>query len=314
MTTRIINNDIIFSVLEATQRAAIASFDWIGRGNNESADRAAVNAMRSAFNQIDFQGNIVIGEGERDKAPMLYIAEKIGLNNSIGPEIDIAVDPLEGTNICAEFGYNAISVATITHKGGLLHAPDLYMKKIAIADHSDTNIIDIDKSVAINLNNLAEVRGCKVSDLTVTVLRRERHKDLIAEIRDIGAKIKFIDDGDICAIMELHEGLSDMYIGIGGAPEGVIAASILKCMGGEMYGKLIFKDDADIKRSAAMGISDVKKIYNIDDMVSSYPVFIASGVTDGSLFDGVVKDGDVGHRVNSKIISPDFYHEITSTI
>ena len=254
--------------------------------------------MRTVLNSMEINGTIVIGEGERDEAPMLYIGEKVGTGS--GPEIDIAVDPLEGTTICAHYKQGAMSVLAATKKGNFLHAPDVYMEKIAVVPEG---VVSLKNSVEENLNNLAKAIGCKVSDLIVTVLKRERHDELIAKIRKAGAKIKLIDDGDIAAIVSLINGNHDMYIGTGGAPEGVLAAAALSSIGGQIEGRLIFDTDQLKERAKNLNITDPEKIYTVKDMAKSESVFIATGVTNGEFVDGVKFGQDIC-LTNSLIILP----------
>jgi fructose-1,6-bisphosphatase II / sedoheptulose-1,7-bisphosphatase len=279
-------NNLVFKVNEATEAAAIACVDWIGRGDNNAADQAAVNAMRNALGNLPIDGEVVIGEGERDKAPMLYIGEKI---NGGDLQIDIAVDPLEGTNLCANNKENAIAVVAIGPKNTLLKAPDTYMRKIAVGINSDKKIIDINVSTKENIQSLAGFKNCAQDELKAIVLKRERHADIIAELRELGVRVQLIDDGDILGVIATTTAAADLYIGTGGAPEGVIAASALKCLGGQMQCQLVFENDAQIQRAATMGIKDPDRVYNINDMVKDDVIFCATGVTDGVLLKGVKK-------------------------
>lgn len=283
-----------------SRAAAIACFHWIGRGDEKAADAAAVNAMRQAFNQIAASGTVVIGEGERDKAPMLYIGEKLGRG---GMEIDIAVDPLEGTTLCAHALDNAVSVLAIAETGSMLHAPDVYMAKIAVGPGLPTGVIDLDASCAENLHSLAQAKKCKPEELCVTILNRPRHQQLIAEIRDVGAQIKLIHDGDVMGVIEiaLPDAQTDMYIGIGGAPEGVLAAAALKCLGGQMQTRILFDDDIQRTRAHKMGIVDLGRKYYINDMVGSDVLFAVTGVTNGLLHG--VKATREGFSTHSLIMS-----------
>jgi fructose-1,6-bisphosphatase class II len=280
----------LFDILKVTENAAIACYDWIGKGDEIAADNAAVYVMRKELNALAISGRIVIGEGERDEAPMLYIDEKVG---SSGDNIDIAVDPLEGTSICAKAGGGAMSVMAFSANGGFLNAPDIYMQKIAVGPGLPKNIIDINLSVKENLLNLALFRKCRCEELTLMTLNRERHQFMIEEVRSLGAKVKLISDGDIYAVIAAadHNNEVDMYAGIGGAPEGVLAAAALKCIGGQMQTKLLFKnnDTEQINRAKKMGISNPNKIYTVDDLAKSDVIFSATGVTDGLLLNGVKK-------------------------
>ena len=248
-------------IIEVVEKAAIACYDWIGKGQEKLADQAAVTSMRSSLNQIDFNGKIVIGEGERDEAPMLYIGEKVGKNND-GLEVDIALDPLEGTTICAEGAQNSLAVIAFANKGGFLHAPDVYMDKIAVGPNLPHGIVDLDNSPRVNLANLAKAKKCDISDLTVLILKRDRHQELIAKVREAKARVKLISDGDVAAVIACADAATkiDIYMGIGGAPEGVLAAAALRVVGGQMMGRLIFdNNEKQIIRAKEMAITDLKK-------------------------------------------------------
>ncbi len=273
--------------VRVTEHAAIASAKHIGRGDEKAADKAAVDSMRSSLDFIDIDGTIVIGEGERDQAPMLYIGEKVGSGK--GQKVDIAVDPLEGTTICAQGGSNSISVMAIADHGHFLHAPDTYMDKIAVGPKAKGSI-DLNLGVSENLHRIAEALNRYVEDLTVVILNRERHQNLIKEVRDTGARIKLIQDGDISgAIATAKEETGvDVLMGIGGAPEGVISAAALRCIGGDIQGKLSFRSDEEKKRAKKMGIEDFDKIYNINELASGDVIFAATGVTSGEYLPGVV--------------------------
>jgi fructose-1,6-bisphosphatase II / sedoheptulose-1,7-bisphosphatase len=279
-------------IARVTEAAAIASAHWRGRGNKNEADGAAVKAMREELAKVNFRGKVVIGEGEMDEAPMLYIGEELGTGH--GPEVDIAVDPLEGTTICAEAEPNALAVIAIAERGGLLHAPDMYMDKIAIGPGYPDNLIDIDASPADNIRKLAKAKGVGVERITVCMLGRPRHEDLLKQVRASGASVRLIRDGDIAGVIwttDPDKSGIDMYLGSGGAPEGVLAAAALRCIGGQMQGRL--KPDrgaegqAQIARAHAMGIKDIKRVYTMQEMASGDAIFSATGVTDGSLLDGV---------------------------
>ena len=276
----------LLKIAQSTQEAAIACYSFIGKGNEKLADKAAVDAMRTYLNSIDFKARIVIGEGERDEAPMLYIGEELG-KSSGAIQYDIAVDPLEGTTICANAMPGALAVLAITEFGGMLHAPDVYMDKIAAI----APVIDLDDSIATNLKNLALYNKLDISDLSVIILNRPRHKEIIAKVRELGAKIKLIDDGDVAAVIEVATGKADLYLGIGGAPEGVLAAAALKSLGGQMMGRLIFKDEAEKAKAHKLNIQDLNKKYQLNELVSKDAVFCASGVTSGPLLEGVKKQG-----------------------
>lgn len=279
--------ELTMEFARVTEAAALASARWVGRGDKEAADDAAVQAMRSVFDTIRMQGTVVIGEGEMDEAPMLYIGEKVGSGEA--PELDVAVDPLEGTNIVAKGLAGAIAVIAIAKKGGLLHAPDMYMDKIAVGPEAKGRI-HLDAPVKENLVNVAQALGKSMDDLTVVILDRERHDKIIHEVREAGARIRLITDGDVspavaCAI----EGTGvDIMMGIGGAPEGVLAAAALRCLGGEMQGRLWPENDADILRAQKLGLSDINKLLTMEDLVCSDDVFFAAtGITEGPLLRGV---------------------------
>jgi len=279
-------NNLFFKASIATEAAAVACADWIGKGDNNGADQAAVNAMRKALRTLPIDGEVVIGEGERDKAPMLYIGEKI---NGGDLPVDIAIDPLEGTNLCANGVGNAITVMAIGQKNTLLKAPDVYMNKIAIGISSDKKIIDINASIKDNVQSLAKFKKCAQSELKAVVLKRKRHSYIIAELRQLGVRVQLIDDGDILGVIATTTSEADLYMGIGGAPEGVLAAAALKCLGGQMQCKLIFEHEKQIQRAVIMGIKEPSTVYHINDMVKGDVVFCATGVTDGILLRGVKK-------------------------
>lgn len=279
--------ELTMEFARVTEAAALASARWVGRGNKEAADDAAVQAMRSVFDTIHMSGTVVIGEGEMDEAPMLYIGERVGSGES--PELDVAVDPLEGTISVAKGLAGAIAVVAISKKGGLLHAPDMYMDKIAVGPQAKGRI-HLDAPIRENLSNVAQALGKSMDDLTIVILDRPRHHKMIQEIRELGARIRLITDGDVspavaCAI----EGTGiDIMMGVGGAPEGVLAAAALRCLGGEMQGRLWPENDVDIERAKALGIKDVNKLLTLDDLVCSDDVFFAAtGITEGPLLRGV---------------------------
>jgi fructose-1,6-bisphosphatase class II len=273
--------------VRVTEHAAIASAKHIGRGDEKAADKAAVDSMRGSLDLVDIDATIVIGEGERDEAPMLYIGEKVGTGK--GQKVDIAVDPLEGTTICAQGGPNSISVMAIADHGNFLHAPDTYMDKIAVGPKAK-GVIDLNLSPTKNLQRIGEALNRYIEDLTVVVLNRDRHKDLIKEVRSTGARIKLIQDGDISgAIAATKEDSGvDVLMGIGGAPEGVISAAALRCIGGDMQGRLVFRNDDEKNRAKKMGIEDFNKIYSINELASGDVIFAATGVTSGEYLPGVV--------------------------
>jgi fructose-1,6-bisphosphatase II len=282
------DRNLALEVVRVTEAAALASARLMGRGDEKAADQAAVDSMRNALNSMNMCGTVVIGEGERDEAPMLYIGEKVGSACQFGAEIDIALDPLEGTTITATGGPNALSVIAIAGKGNFLHAPDTYMEKIAVGPKAK-GAIDITKSPTENLKDIAKALRVYVEDMTVVVLNRPRHQKLIEEVRAAGARIKLIPDGDVsAAIASAIEGSGvDVLMGIGGAPEGVIAAAALKCIGGDMQGVLRPRNDGEIERARKMGIADINRVYGIEDLAKGEVMFAATGVTDGDLLKGV---------------------------
>ena len=270
-----------------TERAAVAAAWLRGRGDEKAADQAAVDAMRSELSKLAIDGTIVIGEGERDAAPMLYIGEKVGIG---GPVVDIALDPLEGTTICAKNLPNALTVIAIATKGSLLNAPDVYMEKIAIGPGYPEGVVSLTKSSAENIRALAQAKGVPVGQITACILDRPRHASLIEEIRDVGASIRLIGDGDVAGVIHTadpEETGIDIYLGIGGAPEGVLAAAALRCTGGQMEGRLQLNTNEKRARAEAMGVTDPYRIYRLDDLASGDVIFAATGVTDGNLLDGV---------------------------
>ncbi len=286
-------NDRMLSLglARVSEAAAHASAKLIGRGDEKAADQAAVNAMRDQLNRLDIRGVVVIGEGERDEAPMLYIGEEVGSGN--GPEVDIALDPLEGTTLTAKDMPNALTVIAMAPRGTLLHAPDVYMDKLAIGPGFPTDIVSLDMSPADRVGALAKARNCKPQDITVCILERPRHEDMIAEVRQTGAAIRLITDGDVAGVIHTAEAEMtgiDMYMGSGGAPEGVLAASALKCMGGQMWGRLQFRNNDERDRAAKAGITDLDRIYSRDEMVTADVIFAATGVTNGSIVAGVKRE------------------------
>jgi len=283
----VLDRVLVLEMVRVTEAAAIAASKLIGRGDEKAADAAAVEAMRAALNELDFEGTIVIGEGERDEAPMLYIGEKVG--KGIGPKIDIALDPLEGTTITAKAGPNALAVLAIAEEGGLLNAPDVYMDKIAIGPDYPEGTIDLTKSPTENVKAVAAAKGCEPGDLIVCVLDRPRHQALIAELRALGCGIQLIPDGDVAGVIATADpdtGI-DIYMGSGGAPEGVLAAAALRCVGGQIQAKLIFRNDDERARAKRWGITNLDRIYKLEDLAQGDVIFAATGVTDGSLLQGV---------------------------
>ena len=284
-----------------SEAAAIACAPLIGRGDEKAADQAAVDAMRTQLNKLDISGVVVIGEGERDEAPMLFIGEEVG--NGTGPGVDIALDPLEGTTLTAKDMPNALAVIAMGPRGSMLHAPDTYMDKLAIGPGYAEGVVSLDMSPRERVEALAKTKGCAPSDITVCVLERPRHEAAIAEIRATGAAIRLITDGDVAGVMHCAEpektGI-DMYMGSGGAPEGVLAAAALKCMGGQIMGRLLFRNDDERGRAAKAGITDFDRVYTRDDMVTSDVIFAATGVTDGSLVPGIKRE--VGYLTAETIL------------
>ena len=274
-----------------SEAAAIASVSLIGRGDEKAADEAAVNAMREQLNLLDISGTVVIGEGERDEAPMLYIGEEVGTGN--GPGVDIALDPLEGTTLTAKDMPNALTVIAMGPKGSMLHAPDVYMEKLAVGPGFAPDLLSLDMSPYERVQVLAEAKNCDPNDITVCILERPRHQEMIEQVRSTGAAIRLISDGDVAGVMHCAEaeitGI-DMYMEVGGAPEGVLAAAALKCMGGQIHGKLIFRNDDEKFRAEKAGINNLSQIYSRDDMVTQNVIFAATGVTSGSLLEGIKRE------------------------
>lgn len=273
-----------------SEAAALASARLIGRGSEKAADQAAVDAMRTQLNQLEIQGVVVIGEGERDEAPMLYIGESVGTGS--GPEVDIALDPLEGTTLTAKDMPNALAVIAMGPRGTMLHAPDTYMEKLAIGPGLPEGVVSMGMSPSERVAAIAEAKRCSTEDITVCVLERPRHEDMIADIRTTGAAVRLITDGDVAAVIHCAEpdtGI-DMYMGAGGAPEGVLAAAALKCMGGQILGRLRFRNDAEKQRARRAGIEDLDRVYSRDEMVRGDVIFAATGVTDGSMLPGIKRE------------------------
>lgn len=284
-----------------SEAAALASADLIGRGDEKAADQAAVDAMRNQLNKLDIQGVVVIGEGERDEAPMLYIGEEVGTGT--GPAVDIALDPLEGTTLTAKDMPNALAVIAMGPRGTMLHAPDVYMEKLAIGPGFRPGVVTLDMSPSERVSALASAKGCSTNDITVCVLERPRHEEMIAEIRTTGAAIRLITDGDVAGVIHCAEAEKtgiDMYMGSGGAPEGVLAAAALKCMGGQIFGRLLFRNDDEKGRAKKAGITNLDRVYTLDDMVTGDVIFAATGVTDGSILPGIKRE--VGYLTAETIL------------
>lgn len=293
MTDKIDFNDRMLSLglARVSEAAAIASADLIGRGDEKAADQAAVNAMRDQLNKLDISGVVVIGEGERDEAPMLYIGEEVGSGH--GPGVDIALDPLEGTTLTAKDMPNALTVIAMGPRGSMLHAPDVYMEKLAVGPGYKTDVVSLEMSPRERILALAKAKKCEAKDITVCVLDRPRHQKIIEDVRSTGAAIRLITDGDVAGVMHCAEPSTtgiDIYMGIGGAPEGVLAAAALKCMGGQIYGRLIFRNDDEKARAIKAGIKDFDRIYTKDEMVTQDVIFAATGVTGGSLLPAIKRE------------------------
>ena len=290
--------NLALELVRVTEAAALAASRWIGRGEKNEADGAAVEAMRKAFDTVAISGTVVIGEGEMDEAPMLYIGEKLGLG---GPEMDIAVDPLEGTSIAAKGAPNALAVVALAEHGNFLHAPDVYMDKIAVGPGLPEGVVTLNASVDANLKNLAKARHCDVSDLMVCMLDRDRHEEIIAKIRQAGARITLIGEGDVAGVIAAAQPVTgiDLFLGSGGAPEGVLAAAALRCLGGQMQGRLMFEDEGQVARARSMGVTDPNKIYTLTEMAKGYVMFAASGITEGQMLRGVKKfaGGAITHSI-----------------
>ena len=280
---------LVLEMVRVTEAAAIAASTLVGRGDEKAADAAAVEAMRAAFNELDFDGTVVIGEGERDEAPMLYIGEKVGRGGPGAPKIDIALDPLEGTTLTAKASPNALAVLAIAEEGGLLNAPDVYMDKIAIGPGYERGLVSLERTPTQNVQALAAAKGVQPHEIIACVLDRPRHEALIAELRTVGCGIMLIPDGDVAGVMAVTDPATtvDIYLGSGGAPEGVLAAAALTCVGGQFQGKLLFRNDDERARAAKWGVTDLDRIYELEDLVKGDAIFAATGVTDGSLLKGV---------------------------
>jgi fructose-1,6-bisphosphatase II / sedoheptulose-1,7-bisphosphatase len=297
--TTTMDRNLALEAVRVTEAAALSASRLMGRGDEKAADQAAVDAMRHALNALTIDGTVVIGEGERDEAPMLYIGEKVGTGQ--GPRIDIALDPLEGTTITAKGGPNALAVIAMAEAGGFLNAPDVYMDKIAVGAGLPEGIIDLDEKPATNLKNVAQAKQVDVADLVVCILDRPRHSELIAKVREAGARIMLIGDGDVSGVIATSRPDSgvDIYLGSGGAPEGVLAAAALRCIGGQMQGRLIFRNDDERARAARIGIKDLNRKYGLLDLASGDVMFAATGVTSGTMLQGVrrIPGGAVTHSM-----------------
>ncbi len=288
--------NLTLDVARVTEAAAMASVRMVGRGDEKAADQAAVDAMRRSLNKLQIRGRIVIGEGERDEAPMLYIGEEVG--TGMGPEVDIALDPLEGTTLTAKAMSNALTVIAFAPRGGMLHAPDTYMDKIAVGPGLPRGVIDLDATPGDNVRSLAKAKGCDPSDITACVLDRPRHREIIDQLRGLGTRVNLITDGDVAGIIHTADPSTgvDIYLGQGGAPEGVLACAALKCVGGQFQGRLVFRNDEERARAKRLGLpeADFDRKYDLDDLVTGDAVFAATGVTDGALLEGVrYRDGMV---------------------
>ncbi len=292
------DRNLALDLVRVTEAAALAASRWIGLGKKNEADGAAVEAMRVAFDSVQIDGTVVIGEGEMDEAPMLYIGEKVGAG---GPPMDIAVDPLEGTTLTAKGGPNAIATVALAEHGNFLHAPDIYMEKIAVGGGLPAGVIELDAPVASNLKNLAKAKKCEVSDLVACILDRDRHKDLIAKVREAGARIMLISDGDVAGVIAttMPGSLVDIYLGSGGAPEGVLAAAALRCVGGQMQGRLMFENEEQVERTRSMGHADPRRVFTCEEMAKGNVMFAATGVTPGEMLRGVKRfgNGAITHSV-----------------
>ncbi|MBB4857805.1 fructose-1,6-bisphosphatase II / sedoheptulose-1,7-bisphosphatase [Novosphingobium chloroacetimidivorans] len=287
--SKVLDRVLVLEMVRVTEAAAIAASELIGRGDEKAADHAAVEAMRKAFDGLYMDGTVVIGEGERDEAPMLFIGEKVGGAPGSGPKIDIALDPLEGTTICAKAGPNSLAVLAAAEEGGLLNAPDVYMDKLAVGPGYPEGIISLDKSPTENVKAVAAAKGVEPGQINVCVLDRPRHEALIAELRALGCGVVLIGDGDVAGVIAVtdEDTTIDLYMGSGGAPEGVLAAAALRCVGGQFNGRLLFRNDDERGRARKWGIEDLDRIYKLEDLAKGDCIFAATGVTSGSLLDGV---------------------------
>ena len=294
---------LVLDLVRVTEAAAVSAAKLVGRGDEKAADAAAVDAMRTALNNMDIQGRVVIGEGERDEAPMLFIGEEVGTGK--GPRVDIALDPLEGTTIAAKAMQNSLAVIALSEEGEMLNAPDVYMDKVAVGPGYPDGIVDLDKTPTENIKAVADAKGCSVSDILVCVLDRPRHGAIIDEVRACGARVKLIGDGDVAGIIDTTnpETSVDIYMGSGGAPEGVLAAAALRCIGGQMQGRLTFRNDDERGRAEKWGITDLNRKYSTSDLASGDVIFAATGVTDGYLLRGVHQTPDgTGYSTESVVM------------
>lgn len=293
------DRNLALEAVRVTEAAALAASRLMGRGDEKAADQAAVDAMRRALNSLHIEGTVRIGEGERDEAPMLYIGEEVGGGD--GPKIDIALDPLEGTTITAKGGPNALAVIAMAEEGGFLNAPDTYMQKIAVGGGLPAGVVDLDEDTGINLKNLAKAKGVDVRDIVACILDRPRHEEIIAKTREAGARISLIGDGDVSGVIATAQADSgvDIYMGVGGAPEGVLAAAALRCIGGQMQGRLVFRNEDERQRGIRWGIEDFGQKYELDELAGGEVMFAATGVTDGAMLRGVrrYKDGATTHSL-----------------
>ena len=292
--SHVLDRVLVLEMVRVTEAAAINAAKLIGRGDEKAADQAAVEAMRAALNELEMDGTVVIGEGERDEAPMLYIGEKVGSAIGTGPKIDIALDPLEGTTITAKAGPNALAVLAIAEEGCLLNAPDVYMDKLAVGPGYPEGVIDLDKSPSENVKAVAKAKGVEPGDIIVCVLDRPRHAALIAELRALGCGVQLIPDGDVAGVIATtnEDTTIDLYMGSGGAPEGVLAAAALRCVGGQFKGRLLFRNEDEKSRARKWGITDLNKQYDLRELAKGDCIFAATGVTDGSLLAGVKRRKD----------------------
>jgi fructose-1,6-bisphosphatase II / sedoheptulose-1,7-bisphosphatase len=293
------DRNLALELVRVTEAAAIAASRWIGLGKKNEADGAATEAMRKAFDAVAIDGTVVIGEGEMDEAPMLYIGEKVGAG---GPPMDIAVDPLEGTTLTAKAGPNAMATIALAEHGNFLHAPDIYMDKIAVGAGLPPGVVNLDDPVATNLRNLARAKKCDVSDLTACLLDRDRHQELIARCREVGVRVTLISDGDVAGVIAtaMPDADIDIYLGSGGAPEGVLAAAALRCVGGQMQGRLLYEAQEQIDRVRSMGHSDPKRCFSVEELARGDVMFAATGVTNGAMLRGVRRRPD--HAVTHSIV------------
>lgn len=293
--SQVLDRVLVLEMVRVTEAAAIGASKLIGRGDEKAADAAAVETMRAALNELPIDGTVVIGEGERDEAPMLFIGEKVGSAQGTGPKIDIALDPLEGTTITAKAGPNALAVLAIAEEGCLLNAPDVYMDKLAVGPGYPEGVIDLNKSVADNVRSVAKAKGVEPHEIITCVLDRPRHEKLIAELRALGCGVNLIPDGDVAGVIAVTNPDTniDIYMGSGGAPEGVLAAAALRCVGGQFQGRLLFRNEDERARARKWGIEDLDRVYHLNDLAKGDVIFAATGVTDGSLLEGVklFKDG-----------------------